>query len=150
MLQAPVLAYRRGRGVLDDRDPFSVNAAARARAVGARPTWCSASAPTCSIRYTHWGVDRDLKIVRVDADPDEPARLHKPAVALIGDAAPILRRLIDALAAHQSAAGRRASDEMQERQAKLQQRLRQARRRNSPSSTRSAPNCRRTASSSTK
>ena len=25
MLQAPVLSYRRGRGVLDDRDPFSVN-----------------------------------------------------------------------------------------------------------------------------
>ena len=45
-------------------------------------------------------MDDDLAIIRVDADPEEPARLHKPAVALIGDAAPILRRLLDVLPAH--------------------------------------------------
>jgi acetolactate synthase-1/2/3 large subunit len=71
---------------------------------------------------THWGVDRALKIVRVDADAEEPARLHKPKVALIGDAAPILRKLIDALARTNM---RRASrrDEMQERQARMRKRL---------------------------
>jgi acetolactate synthase-1/2/3 large subunit len=69
-----------------------------------------------------WGVDKKLQIVRVDADPDEPSRLQKPKVALVGDAAPILRRLIDSLAKVNM---RRASrvDEMRQRQAKLQERL---------------------------
>jgi acetolactate synthase-1/2/3 large subunit len=71
---------------------------------------------------TQWGTDRDLAIVRVDADRDEPARLRKPKVALIGDAAPVLRRLIDALALVNP---RRTSrqEEMQERQAKWRARL---------------------------
>src|SRR5262249_53705307 len=69
-----------------------------------------------------WGVDDDLKIIRIDADPDEPARLRKPALALIGDAAPILRRLIDAVGAHNSKRPSRR-DEMQERQAATARRL---------------------------
>jgi acetolactate synthase-1/2/3 large subunit len=48
--------------------------------------------------------------------------VHKPKVALIGDAAPILRRLIDALArSNPRRAARR--DEMLERQAKMRARL---------------------------
>ena len=35
--------------------------------------------------------------MRIDADPEEPARYRKPAVSLIGDAAQLLRKLIDAL-----------------------------------------------------
>ena len=93
MLQAPVLAYRRGRGVLDGRDPFSVTLPL------GRELWGEADAVlavgTRLNPATAWGIDNDLQIVRVDADPDEPARLHKPKVALIGDAAPILRALID-------------------------------------------------------
>jgi acetolactate synthase-1/2/3 large subunit len=69
-----------------------------------------------------WGIDDQLKIIRVDSDPEEPGRLHPPAVALIGDAAPVLRRLIDALGDHNM---RRASrrDEMAERQAVWDKRL---------------------------
>ena len=97
MLQAPVLAYRRGRGVLDGRSPFSVTLPL------GRDLWGEADAvlgvgTRLLNPMTQWGVDRDLQIVRVDADREEPARLHKPKVALIGDAAPVLRRLIDALA----------------------------------------------------
>jgi acetolactate synthase-1/2/3 large subunit len=121
MLQAPVMSYRRGRGVLDDRDPFSVNL------VVGRDLWGEADAVLAVGTkllepMTHWGVDRALKIVRVDADAEEPARLHKPKVALIGDAAPILRKLIDALArTNMRRAARR--DEMQERQARMRKRL---------------------------
>ncbi|HEY6702606.1 MAG TPA: thiamine pyrophosphate-dependent enzyme, partial [Xanthobacteraceae bacterium] len=63
-----------------------------------------------------------LKVIRIDADPDEPERACKPDVALIGDAAPILRSLIKALPAHNA---KRASrkEEMQERQAKMRKRL---------------------------
>src|SRR5947209_5129308 len=53
-------------------------------------------------QHTMWGVDDDLAIVAVNADPQEPAKQRKPTVALIGDAAPILRRLIDVLPAHNS------------------------------------------------
>jgi len=121
MLQAPVMSYRRGRGVLDDRNPFSVNLPM------GRELWGEADAVLgigTHLLYTfkHWGVDRDLEVVRVDSDPEEPARLYKPKAALIGDAAPILRALIDALARTNM---RRASrlEEMQERHAKMNARL---------------------------
>jgi acetolactate synthase I/II/III large subunit len=56
----------------------------------------------------------------VNADPEEPAKHRKPAVALIGDAAPILRRLIDAMPAQKR---KSRKDEMNERQAKWRKRL---------------------------
>src|SRR5262249_35433914 len=62
----------------------------------------------------------ELAVIRIDADPDEPERFARPAVALIGDAGPILRHLIDALSTHQRPS-RRA--EMEERQARMRRRL---------------------------
>jgi acetolactate synthase-1/2/3 large subunit len=121
MLQAPVMAYRRGRGVLDDRDPFSVNLP-----VG-RDLWGEADAVLAvgtRLFYplTQWGTDRNLQIVSVDADKHAHARLHKPKVALTGDAAPILRRLIDTLARlNPRRAPRR--EEIQQRHAKMHRRL---------------------------
>jgi acetolactate synthase I/II/III large subunit len=119
LLQAPVLAYRRGRGVLDSRDPLSVTLPL------GRELWGEADAVLAVgtrlfYGFTQWGIDRELAIIRVDADPEEPERFTRPAVALIGDAGPILRRLIDALAPH-----RRPSRgaEMQERQAEMHRRL---------------------------
>jgi acetolactate synthase-1/2/3 large subunit len=121
MLQAPVMSYRRGRGVLDDRNPFSVNLPL------GRELWGEADmvlgiGTHMLYSFQHWGMDRNLKVVRVDADRDEPGRVHKPNVALIGDAAPILRRLIDELARTNT---RRASreDEMRVRQTKMRGRL---------------------------
>ncbi|MEP7029937.1 MAG: thiamine pyrophosphate-dependent enzyme [Pseudolabrys sp.] len=121
MLQAPVLAYRRGRGVLDSRDPFSVTLPLGHELWGEADAVLAVGTRLLN-PMTQWGLDKELAIVRVDADPDEPARLHKPKVALIGDAAPILRKLIDKLAKTNA---RRPSrrDEMQQRQAKMAQRL---------------------------
>jgi acetolactate synthase-1/2/3 large subunit len=121
MLQAPVLGYRRGRGVLDSRDPLSVTLPL------GRELWGEADAVLAvGTRLlnplTVWGTDRNLKIVRVDSDPEEPSRQHKPDAALIGETAPTLRKLIDALAKTNM---RRASrrDELQERQAKWRERF---------------------------
>jgi len=119
LLQAPVLGYRRGRGVLDSRDPLSVTLPL------GRELWGEADVvlgvgTRLFYGYTHWGIDEELAIIRIDADPDEPERFARPAVALIGDAAPILRRLIDALAAHHRPS-RRA--DMEERQARMRRRL---------------------------
>ncbi|HXX04822.1 MAG TPA: thiamine pyrophosphate-dependent enzyme, partial [Xanthobacteraceae bacterium] len=65
-----------------------------------------------------WGFDRDLAIIRVDADPDEPARIAKPKVALIGQAAPILRRLLDVLPARNTRRSSRTV-EMHQRHARM-------------------------------
>jgi acetolactate synthase-1/2/3 large subunit len=121
MLQAPVLSYRRGRGVLSDRDPMSVNLPL------GHELWAEADVVLgvgthLHVPLLHWGIDRDLAMIRIDADPHEPARIAKPKVALIGDAAPILRRLLDALPAHNARRPSR-SEEMQERHARMQKRL---------------------------
>ena len=76
MLQAPVLGYRRGRGVLDSRDPLSVTLPLGRELWGEADAVLSVGSRMLS-PLTQWGVDRDLQIVRVDADKDEPARLSQ-------------------------------------------------------------------------
>jgi acetolactate synthase I/II/III large subunit len=119
VLQAPVLAYRRGRGVLDGRDPFSVTLPL-GRELWGEADVVLAVGSRLFYGFNHWGIDWELAVIRVDADPDEPERFAKPANALIGDAKPILRALIDALG-EQQRPSRRA--EMEERQAKMRSRL---------------------------
>ncbi len=120
LLQAPVLGYRRGRGVLDSRDPLSVTLPL------GRELWGEADVvlgvgSRLFYGFTQWGIDPDLAVIRIDADPEEPERFARPAVALVGDAKPIVRRLIDALSAAPPRPSRRA--EMQERQAETRGRL---------------------------
>jgi len=120
MLQAPVLGgFRRGRGVLDSRDPFSVT-----MPLG-RDLWGEADVVLAVgtrlfFQHTMWGVDDDLATITVNADEQEHAKHRAPAVALTGDAAPILRRLIDALPATQR---KSRKEEMTERQAKWRKRI---------------------------
>ena len=124
MLQAPVLGYRRGRGVLDSRDPFSVTLPL-GRDLWAEADVALAVGTRMLIQHRQWGIDRDVAVIRVDADREEPARLYKPAVALIGDAKPILRRLIEELTlSNTKRASRRA--EMGQRQAAWHARLTEA------------------------
>jgi acetolactate synthase-1/2/3 large subunit len=122
MLQAPVYCgFRRGQGVLDSRNPLSVT-----MPLG-RDLWAEADVvigigTRLQIPQQAWGVDDKLAIIRIDANPDEPARISLPAVALVGDAKPILRRLLDVLPTHNRKRISRA-DEMRERQARTRQRL---------------------------
>jgi acetolactate synthase-1/2/3 large subunit len=120
LLQAPVMSYRRGRGVLSDKSPFAVTLPL------GRDLWAEADAilavGTKLEPMRVWGMDSKLAIVRVDADAEEVARLRKPKVALIGDAAPILRALLAELPRFNIARPARR-EEMEERQAKLRARL---------------------------
>jgi acetolactate synthase-1/2/3 large subunit len=121
MLQAPVLGYRRGRGVLDSRDPLSVTLPL------GRDLWAEADAVLAVgtrllIQHRQWGIDDAVAVIRVDSDPEEPARLHKPAAALIGDAAPVLRRLIDAVATRNAKRPSRTA-ELQERHTRWDRKL---------------------------
>jgi acetolactate synthase-1/2/3 large subunit len=121
LLQAPVLGYRRGRGVLDSRDPLSVTLPL------GRDLWGEADVvlgvgTRLLMPLRAWGTDRELAIIRIDADPQEHNRLHRPKVALTGEAKPILQHLLAALPAHNAKRPSRHA-EMQERQAAWRKRL---------------------------
>lgn len=99
LLQAPVGAYRGGRGVLDSRHPLSVNLPLAHR------LWKSADVVLgVGTRLQQpqqvWGVDAGLKIVRIDADAEEIARSRAPAVGIVAKAQPALRKLLAALPKH--------------------------------------------------
>jgi acetolactate synthase-1/2/3 large subunit len=121
MLEAPVSSYRRGRGVVPSSHRLAVD-----MPVGHR-LWKDADAVLAVgtrflIQNSNWGIDRNLKVVRLDIDPDEHERYAKPDVALVGDAAPQLRALIAALAKHNRPRPSRAA-ELERHRAWLAERL---------------------------
>jgi acetolactate synthase-1/2/3 large subunit len=96
-LDAPVLSFRMGRGVLDAGHPLEVRAP-----VGHR-LWAEADAVLAvgtrgSTAFAAWGT-AGLRIVRVEADAEEIARFGGPDIALHGDARAILPALRAALPA---------------------------------------------------
>jgi acetolactate synthase I/II/III large subunit len=65
---------------------------------GQRPTSCSPSARGCSFPLSSWGTDDKLTLIKVDIDRDEIDRICTPQIGLVGDAAPVLARLVEHLA----------------------------------------------------
>ena len=96
LLQAPVLAYRRGRGVLDSRNPLSVTLPL-GRELWGESDVVLAVGTRLFYPLTQWGIDEGLAIIRIDTNPDEPDRLPAPALTLLGDAKPILQHLISGI-----------------------------------------------------
>jgi acetolactate synthase I/II/III large subunit len=99
MLQAPVIAHRMGQGVMDRRNPLAGNIL-----VGHK-LWETADAVLAvgtrlNVPLTQWGTDANLKVIHIDADADELDRVQRPAIGIVGDAAPVLRELLDALPRH--------------------------------------------------
>ncbi|MGL4288471.1 MAG: thiamine pyrophosphate-dependent enzyme, partial [Phreatobacter sp.] len=94
-LQAPVLAYRMGRGVLDDRHPLSVTLPTGHR------LWKTSDAvlvigSRAQMPLANWGTDGAMKIVRIEVDPTVLDTIRKPDVALVGRVEAILPRLLEA------------------------------------------------------
>ena len=101
LLEAPVVSYRRGRGVMPTRHrlavPFPVG----------RRLWDTADVvfgvgTRLYPQLSQWGVDEDLQVVRLDIDPEEPERFAIPAAAIVADAAAGLRALLERLPDHLS------------------------------------------------
>src|SRR5262249_60076628 len=65
MLQAPVLGYRRGRGVLDSRDPLSVTLP-RAHELWAKTDVVLGIGTRMLMPLRIWGLDDDIAVIRVD------------------------------------------------------------------------------------
>jgi acetolactate synthase-1/2/3 large subunit len=99
MLEAPVVSWRRGKGVVPSSHRLSVF-----HPVGHR-LWKEADVVLAigtrfHLQQSQWGVDDNLKIIRLDIDPEEPGRFRKPAVALVGDARDYTKALLDRVPAH--------------------------------------------------
>lgn len=104
-LQAPVAYHRSGLGAFDTRHPLSVSVIPGMR-LWAEADVVLAVGTRLQMQQMQWGVDAGLKIIRVDADPEEIDRIRRPALGIVGDAAPVLHALAQALPRHNK---RRAS-----------------------------------------
>jgi acetolactate synthase-1/2/3 large subunit len=96
-LSAPVVAYRRGKGILDERHPLS-HVLAGGHALWAKADVVLAVGTRLQIPINAWGTDDKLKIIKLDIDPTEIDRLRKPEIGLVGHSAAALRRLAQHLA----------------------------------------------------
>ena len=107
MLQAPVVAYQNGRGILDERHYLAqVHPAGNA-------LWAECDVALsigCRLQpeRMYWGIDDDLKVIHVDIDPTELTRVMAPTIGIVGDSALVTAALVDAVPAHNP---RRASRE---------------------------------------
>lgn len=84
-LQAPVVTYTGGKGVVSDRHYLSQNLLA------GHELWRTADVVLAigtrlNQPQTRWGFDGDIKLIRVDLDPVEINRIVRPAIGIVADA----------------------------------------------------------------
>ncbi|HUI94363.1 MAG TPA: thiamine pyrophosphate-dependent enzyme [Xanthobacteraceae bacterium] len=91
-LAAPVVGFRRGKGVLDNRHVLS-HALPGGHALWAKADVVLAVGTRMFLPLSAWGMDDKLKIIKVDIDPAEFLRMRAPVSGIAGDAAAVLRRL---------------------------------------------------------
>jgi len=103
-LQAPVVALRAGKGIVSHEHYLSAN-----YPMGHR-LWAEADAVLAVGTRLHWplvmwGKDDELKLVRIDIDPQQVTRICTPEVGIVGDSAEALAAIGEGLAVmgHQSA-----------------------------------------------
>ncbi|MBN8874376.1 MAG: hypothetical protein J0H67_16190 [Rhodospirillales bacterium] len=104
-LHAPVSSFRRGRGAIPTDHPLAVSfteghalwrEADVVLGIGTRLYW----------QQSNWGTDAQMKVIRLDIDPEEITRFRHPACALLGDAAATLRALLPELTPRAPSAAR--------------------------------------------
>ncbi|MGH7118497.1 MAG: thiamine pyrophosphate-dependent enzyme [Acetobacteraceae bacterium] len=92
-LEAPVVSYRRGRGVIPTSHRLALSFPEGHR------LWPEAdvvlAVGTRLFPYqTAWGLDEKISIVRIDIDAEEIERYRRPAASILADAGPALRALL--------------------------------------------------------
>lgn len=98
ILQAPVIAFRAGRGVIDERH-FLSQPWPSAHRLWAETDVVLAIGTRLDFPLRMWGTDSAMKIMWIDLDPERPSKVVDPALALEGDASAVTRRLLDAVSA---------------------------------------------------
>ncbi len=96
-LAAPVVGFRRGKGVLDNRHVLS-HSLPGGHALWARADVVLAVGTRMFLPLSAWGIDDKLKIIKIDVDPAEFLRMRAPVDGIAGDSAAVLRRLGEHLA----------------------------------------------------
>jgi acetolactate synthase I/II/III large subunit len=96
MLEAPVVSYTGGKGIVSDRHYLAQSALA------GHELWREADVVLAVGTRLHqpqvrWGVDVDLKLIRIDIDPTEITRILKPSLGIVADAKAALAALHNAL-----------------------------------------------------
>ncbi len=95
-LQAPVVTYTGGKGVVSDRHYLAQNLLA------GHELWKTADVVLAigtrlNQPQTRWGFDADIKLIRVDLDPIEINRIVRPAIGLVADAKDAAAALLQAV-----------------------------------------------------
>jgi acetolactate synthase-1/2/3 large subunit len=108
MLDAPVMTGRMGQGVIDGRHRLSVTTPAGYR-FWAEADVVLAVGTRLQAPLQNWGVDDQLKIIRIDIDSQELDRQRRPDIGIVGDATATLKALADRLGRHNGARNGRAA-----------------------------------------
>ena len=85
-LAAPVVGFRRGKGVLDNRHVLS-HPLPGGHALWAKADVVLAVGTRMFLPLSAWGSDDKLKIIKIDIDPTEFLRMRVPVTGIAGDAA---------------------------------------------------------------
>jgi acetolactate synthase-1/2/3 large subunit len=104
-LDCPVITTLNGKGLLDERDPYSLGHARSVRARTALPHADAMLAVGC--RFTqvmtwHWQMAVPQALVQIDLDADQIGMNYPAAVGIVADARTALAALLDALPAQRS------------------------------------------------
>jgi acetolactate synthase-1/2/3 large subunit len=96
MLEAPVVSFTGGKGIVSDHHYLAQPALA------GHELWRETDVVLAVGTRLHqpqvrWGVDRDLKLIRIDIDPVEVTRIQRPALGIVADAKLALAALYRAL-----------------------------------------------------
>ena len=112
ILQAPCTTLWNGKGIIDDRhylsQPYYAGHQLWATADVVLAVGTRLDTPQLS-----WGLDDDLKIIRIDIDAGQIARIAKPEIGIVADAKSALSGLVTALHRH-GAARKSRKDELTE------------------------------------
>ena len=96
LIEAPVTSFRSGRGIVDDRD-YHAQVFPAGRRLWANADVVFAIGTRLKYPQLYWGLDENIKIIRLDIDAHEFDRYAQPAVSLHGDAGATLRILLPEL-----------------------------------------------------
>ena len=96
MLEAPVVSFTGGKGIVSDRHYLAQPALA------GHELWRDTDVVLAIGTRLHqpqvrWGIDRDLKLIRIDVDPVEITRVTRPSLGIVADAKAALTALRAAL-----------------------------------------------------
>jgi acetolactate synthase-1/2/3 large subunit len=95
-LQAPITTYTGGKGIVSDRHYLMQNLLA-GHELWPQIDVCLAVGTRFNQPQTRWGLDAEIKTIRVDLDPIEINRIAKPAIGIVADAKAALAALNKAL-----------------------------------------------------